>query len=334
MKPALLILTPLVIVSGFVISHQMQEKATAPKPESTSTTSSNRPALSTRSKLAEIDWAAIAKDLTPSSRSQDILRKLSVDELRVALRQTNPGSLDPSSLEILRRQLLTLLIESDPGSLLTGSDSSELTKNIRYNWKSHALAEWTRQAPLEATSWLDSLSDRSFPEDQLITLKRHHFSSLIIADFESAKVRLQETPPKQRYKMIENYDGFGTHWKEDDFKNHNITGKFAELVRTFSTAGSNRFITFILNVRGAQDRPMGIGLIQRNLKDWKKGYRTWVPANTLADFFDKISATPEEQKLCLDEIVQQFSYFSPTADASAFRQAYLEKVTNARTDSN
>lgn len=86
----------------------------------------------------------------------------------------------------------------------------------------------------------------------------------------------------------------------------------------------------VIGGRGEQDRPAGISRIQESLKDWDKGKRTWLPASTVADYLDKIDATPREQERCIEANVHQFNYYQPDADSDAFRERFTAEVREIR----
>jgi hypothetical protein len=208
--------------------------------------------------------------------------------------------------------------------------AASLSLYSRPYWERFAIAEWVRLSPADATEWLDSTAKKSHEPKQVTALEHNLFSALVVVDFEQAKARFLATPKDQRHRMMQNFDGFGSYWAGDDFENHNIAGRFADLARLHAPGSSESFITSVISGRGEQDRPAGISRIQDSLKGWKESRGTWLPATTVADYLDKIDATPREQERCLEAVVHQFKYHQKDGDLAAFRERFAAEVHEIR----
>lgn len=173
-------------------------------------------------------------------------------------------------------------------------------------------------------------SSRSREEKQVTTLGNHLFSTLLVTDFEESKKFLLSTPEDLRFKLIKNFDGFGTYWRDGDFEDHNIVGRYAEIARLYPPGITEQLLTWVMGVRGEQDRPAGISRIQSSLKDWDQGRGTTVPATSLADYLVKMNATPLEEALCLQAMAAQFRYFHPEADQKVMMARFTEEVRQLR----
>lgn len=351
MKPAHLIpLAITLIIAAWWFAHETGKESTLPEQstarqdgaspdEQTKSSRTSTPKLSLE-KLKAADWAEVASDLRnrskvidkfkPSPALEKRLRQYSKSDLISALQSVRLEDLNLQDQGNLRRYLLTLIVQRDPADFCLDPYAAGLSPQSRLWWERLALAEWTRLSPADATAWLESTVKDSQEPKQITALAHNLFSALIVVDFEQAKGRLLATPEEQRHRMMQNFDGFGSYWTGDDFQNNNIAGRFAALARLQEPGQAEDFITSVIGGRGEQDRPAAISRIQESLRDWDEGKNTWLPATTVADYLDKIDATPREQELCVEANVHQFKYYQRDGDSEAFRARFAAEVRELR----
>lgn len=347
----LITLAAALVIAAFWLAHEVKNKPSLPQQSThhqnspsptdqpTSSQSSNR--RPSPDKLTTADWAEAAADLKNRSKQIDKFKpspaldkrfkQLSKSELIATWQTIFYENLDGQDKVNLQRYLLTLFIQIDPSDFCLNGSSFPLSAQSQLWWERFALAEWVRHSPTDAIAWFESTAKNSREPKQITALNHNVFSALIVADFEQAKARYLATPEDQRLRLIQNFDGFGTYWTSEDFKNHNIAGRFAEIARLRESASSEHLIASVLSAWGEQDSPAGFSRIQDSLKDWKKGKGTHHPATTVADYLDKISATPREQELCLDQVVHKFKYYNRDDDLVAFRMRFAADVQKLRT---
>jgi hypothetical protein len=338
------------VVATFWLAHEVKKESTLPEQtrghqdgsqsveRATLTRTSHR--SSSSEKLTESDWAEVASDLKYLSKQVDKfkpspalgkrLKYYTKSELISAMHSTRHLDLDNQAKVNLSRYLLTLIVQLDPAGFCLDPYAASLSPYSRPYWERFAIAEWVRLSPAEAAEWLDSTAKKSHEPKQVTALEHNLFSALVVVDFEQAKARFLATPKDQRHRMMQNFDGFGSYWAGDDFENHNIAGRFADLARLHAPGSSESFITSVISGRGEQDRPAGISRIQDSLKGWKESRGTWLPATTVADYLDKIDATPREQERCLEAVVHQFKYHQKDGDLAAFRERFAAEVHEIR----
>lgn len=329
-----------------VIEKAGKAKASPEKPANASTSASAPGSRAPSNRrppedlLSKIDWQGAAKKLAstskqfdkfkPSPEVDEQFRQLSKSELLTALQAVNTRNHTLHENLALRRYLTTLLVQKDPEGYLLNPDATPLDEQSRLFWEGLAISEWARTSPADAKIWLDSEAESTRDSKQMERLEHNLFSAFVATDLDHAKAFLLKTPEERRFRMFQNFDGFGIYWTSEDFTNQNIAGNFAELTRLHGKKSSERLITMVLAGRGEQDRAAGISRIQDNLRDWKEARGTWLPASTVADYLDKIQATPQEQELCLDVVAGQFKYYKEDGDPSAFRAQYAAEVEALR----
>ena len=351
MKPAHLItLAVILIIAAFWFAYESESEssqteqsthsrnmATPDEQASSSRTSSRKLSVE---KLTDADWAQVADDLKylskqidtfkPSPALEKRLRKYTKSELIDAKDSLRLSGLGVREQVNIHRYLLTLIVQLNPADFCRDPYAAGLSQQSRLWWERLALTEWIRLSPEDAIAWHDSIAEDSRQPKQITALKHNLFSALVVTDFEKAKARFLATPKDQQHRMMQNFDGFGSYWTRDDFQNHNIAGRFAELARLQEPNNPQKFIVAVISGRGEQDRPAAISRIQESLKDWNKRERTWLPAITVADYFDKIDATPKEQELCFDAIMHQFKYYKGEGDPATFREKFTAEVRKIR----
>ena len=314
-----------------------QDHAT-PEGESKSSQNSKRPPSPDR--LSKIDWSKLSNELKnrstnfgsfkPSPELEKKLKQLSLDELLNGLGIIRTVGLESREHWNVSRYLHTLIVQRDPEGFCREEFYHPVSSQTRLYWERFAIAEWTRLSPDEALAWFETEAKQKRAPKQITRLENNYFSSLLVVDFEKAKARFLSTPEDRRHTLMQNFDGFGSYWTADDFQQHNIAGRFAELARLQGEKQSENIIASVIGGRGEQDRPAAISRIQESLVDWKKGKGTHLPATTIADYLDKIDATPQEQELCIEANVYQYKYYNRDGDLDAFRDKFTAEVEEIR----
>ena len=260
-----------------------------------------------------VDWQQVALELgrnkggpgifKTTRRIEEQLRALSADELKTALKVIDEGSLDPRAKLGLTYRLLRLLLEVDPGYLITHRSSNPEVAAAWEKWQNDAMINWTRKEPAKAVAWFDAQPADAFSPERKKEFQLGIFNSLFVVDFEKAKDRLSRHPQKERGAFVTNFSAFGASWTGTDVADQNLTARFAEIAR-LAEANPRRLLTYPLLALPEQDRPMGIGSIQNDLKGWHTMKRGKLPLDSFTDYLVKIDASSDEVDMCIDAILE------------------------------
>ncbi|MGC6566904.1 MAG: hypothetical protein ACON38_14990 [Akkermansiaceae bacterium] len=350
MKPSLLTILALILLmlAGWFIWDSVgpsPDKESPDKKGRAEKSSNEIPTSSTSSRKQsaneiEFDWANVASELRKTSRRLDKLKpsteiekaiaRLSRHQLLEARNAVFNSDLELRDKDYLLRYLTTCYVQRDPEGYLRDNQGIPPGRSSQLWWERFALSEWARQSSEDAINWLKNEAPESRDAKQLTRLDHNLFSTLLVVDFAKATEYYLNTPNVEQYKLIQNFDGFGSYWRDEDFEHQNIAGRYAEIARLRGPVASLNLIGMVTGVRGEQDRPEGISRIQENLTDWDKARGKPLPATTLADYLDKINATPEEEAMLFKSMVGEFRYYLPDGDQEELMSSFTEEVRRLR----
>ena len=135
-----------------------------------------------------VDWQQVALELgrnkggpgifKTTRRIEEQLRALSADELKTALKVIDEGSLDPRAKLGLTYRLLRLLLDVDPGYLITHRSSNPEVAAAWEKWQNDAMINWTRKEPAKAVAWFDAQPADAFSPERKKEFQLGIFNSL------------------------------------------------------------------------------------------------------------------------------------------------------------